>query len=98
MSDWPNPGKVAGVQQASVPRGRGLKSRGGFRPERGMTNITPMARVDRGSPSSSGLLLWGAGLPSSSSGSDYLYMASTTGGHAIKWRSIESGRRPFSGQ
>ncbi len=39
-------------------------------------------------------LLWGAG--HTSSGSDYLYVASTTGSHAIKWQSVDLGG-PFLG-
>jgi hypothetical protein len=59
-------------------------------PEHGVTNIA-VADVD-----GDGIvdLLWGAGW--SSTGADYLYVASTTGSHAIKWQSVDL-QGPFLG-
>ncbi len=59
-------------------------------PEHGVTNIA-VGDVDNDGVVD---LLWGAGW--TSTGSDYLYVASTTGNHAIKWQSVDLGG-PFLG-
>ena len=52
-------------------------------PEHGVTNIA-VGDVDNDGVVD---LLWGAGW--TSTGSDYLYVASTTGAHAIKWQNVD---------
>lgn len=59
-------------------------------PEHGVTNIA-VADVDNDGTVD---LLWGAGW--SSTGADYLYVASTTGTHAIQWQSVDL-QGPFLG-
>jgi hypothetical protein len=52
-------------------------------PEHGVTNIA-VADVDNDGVLD---LIWGAGY--SSTGSDFLYVANTTGSHAIKWHNVD---------
>jgi hypothetical protein len=59
-------------------------------PEHGVTNIAVGDVDDDGVVE----LLWGAGW--TSTGADYLYVANTTGGHDIKWQSIDL-QGPFLG-
>ena len=59
-------------------------------PEHGVTNIA-VGDVDNDGVVD---LLWGAGW--TSSGSDYLYVGSTTGTHGIKWQNVDLGG-PFLG-
>lgn len=59
-------------------------------PEHGVTNIA-VADVDNDGVVD---LLWGAGW--TSTGSDFLYVAGTTGTHAIKWQSVDL-QGPFLG-